>query len=429
VFKAKSGATGPLLNVNFASLKHHLRIENIYIDNTGATGIVGLYLNNLDFATIARVKVREGTVGFDIDACDGTRFDQCLAFNQRTSGYRIKNAAAIGNTYVDCKVYQTSGALADMSVAGFDLQAGASHYFIGCEVLRTPGISFYMPYGVYLHSAATTDWLFMTSCYVDGVTDGTGANSANSASLYALDSNSIFLANCFFSANDSSGQKQRGIRLDGCSLVTLTGGRISGSGLEFRNTCDRISVNGTSFPAAFADAALNFGSSTTTNLSYNFAPPGAAIADDNAKLSAATASDAGYIGTGKRMLVSDAHIAESFILEHAATGKKKHLRVLSGATGVFEILADNGTTKILQLTDSGRLLIGNNAANQEISGGGTPEGVITAPIGSTYRRNDGGTSTTFYVKESGTGNTGWVGHGAPGGSAATFINGEKFATD
>jgi hypothetical protein len=42
-------------------------------------------------------------------------------------------------------------------------------------------------------------------------------------------------------------------------------------------------------------------------------------------------------------------------------------------------------------------------------GSGSPEGVLTAPIGSLYMRSDGGAGTSFYVKESGTGNTGWVG--------------------
>lgn len=41
-------------------------------------------------------------------------------------------------------------------------------------------------------------------------------------------------------------------------------------------------------------------------------------------------------------------------------------------------------------------------------GAGTPEGVVTAPVGSTYQRTDGGAGTSFYVKESGTGNNGWV---------------------
>lgn len=42
------------------------------------------------------------------------------------------------------------------------------------------------------------------------------------------------------------------------------------------------------------------------------------------------------------------------------------------------------------------------------SGSGTPEGAITAPVGSLYTRTNGGAGTTLYVKESGAGNTGWV---------------------
>lgn len=42
------------------------------------------------------------------------------------------------------------------------------------------------------------------------------------------------------------------------------------------------------------------------------------------------------------------------------------------------------------------------------SGTGTPEGRDSAPVGSMYTRTDGGVGTTLYVKESGTGNTGWV---------------------
>lgn len=41
-------------------------------------------------------------------------------------------------------------------------------------------------------------------------------------------------------------------------------------------------------------------------------------------------------------------------------------------------------------------------------GSGSPEGVVTAPVGCIYSRTDGGAGTSLYVKESGTGNTGWV---------------------
>lgn len=39
----------------------------------------------------------------------------------------------------------------------------------------------------------------------------------------------------------------------------------------------------------------------------------------------------------------------------------------------------------------------------------TPEGALTAPVGSIALRRNGGAGTTLYVKQSGTGNTGWVG--------------------
>lgn len=43
-----------------------------------------------------------------------------------------------------------------------------------------------------------------------------------------------------------------------------------------------------------------------------------------------------------------------------------------------------------------------------IYGTGDPDGVVTARVGKLFVNTDGGTGTTFYVKESGTGNTGWV---------------------
>lgn len=43
------------------------------------------------------------------------------------------------------------------------------------------------------------------------------------------------------------------------------------------------------------------------------------------------------------------------------------------------------------------------------TGTGTPEGVVVAPVGTLFLRTDGGAATTLYVKESGVGNTGWVG--------------------
>jgi hypothetical protein len=42
------------------------------------------------------------------------------------------------------------------------------------------------------------------------------------------------------------------------------------------------------------------------------------------------------------------------------------------------------------------------------AGGGSPETVITAPMGSLYMNRSGGAATTLYVKATGAGNTGWI---------------------
>ena len=41
-------------------------------------------------------------------------------------------------------------------------------------------------------------------------------------------------------------------------------------------------------------------------------------------------------------------------------------------------------------------------------GTGSPENNVTGNVSDIYQRTDGGTSTSMYVKESGTGKTGWI---------------------
>lgn len=60
------------------------------------------------------------------------------------------------------------------------------------------------------------------------------------------------------------------------------------------------------------------------------------------------------------------------------------------------------------LTDGTTQFFGVSASAPILSGTGTPEGAVAAPVGSMFRRTDGGTGTTLYIKETGTGNTGWV---------------------
>ena len=75
----------------------------------------------------------------------------------------------------------------------------------------------------------------------------------------------------------------------------------------------------------------------------------------------------------------------------------------------FRATLDDGVT----FTDRGSLIFGAhtnflNTAVLIFYGNGSPESSVTANVGSLYMRQDGGAGTSLYVKESGTGNTGWA---------------------
>lgn len=98
---------------------------------------------------------------------------------------------------------------------------------------------------------------------------------------------------------------------------------------------------------------------------------------------------------------------------HAGTDAAAIL--MGGTTASFPALKRNATNLEIKLADDSAYTgvvaskfcyAGTTVC--DFVGSGSPEGAVTASVGSTYRRTDGGANTTFYVKESGTStNTGW----------------------
>lgn len=106
---------------------------------------------------------------------------------------------------------------------------------------------------------------------------------------------------------------------------------------------------------------------------------------------------------------------------------------VDGAIGSIYLRSDGGSTTSVYFKESGTgntgwisntpvrasglpvpiLYVGPSTSDPSLrSGSGTPEGSITAPVGSVYLRTDGGSTTSIYFKEAGTGNTGWVANAA-----------------
>lgn len=108
------------------------------------------------------------------------------------------------------------------------------------------------------------------------------------------------------------------------------------------------------------------------------------------------------------------------IIGRDASGTVVFARDTGSGAPVVHLVVTDGT---IYPFASGTMLLGNASnffsqvrATQFITGAGaslrggegSPEGVVTAVVGSLYSRIDGGAGTSLYVKQSGTGNTGWV---------------------
>lgn len=117
-------------------------------------------------------------------------------------------------------------------------------------------------------------------------------------------------------------------------------------------------------------------------------------------------------GTGATQIYADTGVTPRLTAIGADTNISLNLQ--PKGTGVVqangvEIVTLTGTqTQTNKTLTQPKITAASGASPIIHAGAGTPEGVVTASAGSVYLRNDGGAATTFYVKESGTGNTGWV---------------------
>ena len=85
--------------------------------------------------------------------------------------------------------------------------------------------------------------------------------------------------------------------------------------------------------------------------------------------------------------------------------------LLPDATGGASLRSSNNADLQLHTGGTGRLRLVSDAEStgaMELIGRNTPQGAVTAPPGSTYRNLNGGVGSSFFVKQSGTGNTGWA---------------------
>jgi len=117
-----------------------------------------------------------------------------------------------------------------------------------------------------------------------------------------------------------------------------------------------------------------------------------------------TAASSGVFTIASRFVIS---ASADGVVRFANSGGSDFNRLqFGGTTSAFPSLKRSTTNLQARLADDSAFTFIEDLYRR--AGSGTPEGAVTAPIGAVYHRTDGGAGTSFYVKESGTGNTGWI---------------------
>lgn len=106
-------------------------------------------------------------------------------------------------------------------------------------------------------------------------------------------------------------------------------------------------------------------------------------------------------GTIDNVVIGAATAAAATVTTFTSTG------IDDNATANKLTISDAASAFGNNVTATGTLSVSGTAATIS-SGTNTPEGAVTAPIGSLFMRTNGAANTAVYRKETGTGNTGWA---------------------
>lgn len=115
----------------------------------------------------------------------------------------------------------------------------------------------------------------------------------------------------------------------------------------------------------------------------------------------------GAPGYGMGMVrVSNSHIPPEDYDIVAPTGTSGFVIAVDDSYSGFNAATPRGIFDRTTVTNGGTYVPSNLVPH--LTGDNSPEGVVTAPVGSLYRRKNGTAGQVLYVKESGTGTSGWA---------------------
>lgn len=412
-------SSGYAISIEGNSFGTSPRLRNVMTQDTyGGVYLDWCFPGSLDNCHAFRHAIEGFRTTFN---CTSLTFQNCYAGANAGSGFKIAgnyislvSCASDSNTLDGYEFYYDGGASTALAMVGCGTEACSRN---GISSDRVAGLAIVSPRVIVGAAGVSAIKL-----------DGGDAISVVSPVLSAVAAN----ANPCIDISNASGLFPGGVTISGWSGTTTNyatninntdqvywiGGRAIaslangvlrlGSATNFA-TAQQSMAFGQNFPAqvggntyGISHIPVATGAVTALAASYRFKPIINAPAQTIARLVAGPIIEAPTITAGTVTRHEGLRVADQ-----PAGGSADAGLVVGDATvpvGRWSIF--NGSAR-KSLFAAG-IQWGTSSGPQDLFGTGTPEGVIAAPVGSTYRRTDGGAGTSFYVKESGAGNTGWI---------------------
>jgi hypothetical protein len=205
-------------------------------------------------------------------------------------------------------------------------------------------------------------------------------------------------------ANNIFQNVKDGINVRFCDTVLITGNTVDGAtennGIWINETEE------TSFAGLLETRDITIASNILKNL--NFRGIHLNCAARRVNIIGNTIVDPDQSATAREGIKCDTGPVNVAVLTNTVTssvGSPSFSYAISVSSGTSIRVTDNNVSS----GASGRYLIAPAGSDLDIEDDNSPEGVFSARAGSIFRRLNGGPGTTLYVKETGTGTTGWVG--------------------
>lgn len=338
-----------------------------FVNATPGVRIYDIYMSDLVLLTST------GAIGFDLDSVSTSIFTNMTVTGFSDSGVYIHSAVSGGSVY-----NRFNNVTASTCATGFKLRATSSNANVwhGCRALNCSVAGWDLRDSNDNTVEASQAETCGTGFYVDGTTLG-GCDSTRIRDCR--------VENCTTGVNIASSNVRYttidGLWADGSNATVIadsgTSTRRAGQYLSAQTTNSVVRLDSGWQFVSGASVTLGGSSSQFTSATGIPVYMSGQVADSSSAVSA-------WIGSRNTLSTAGARIV-GFSKDTANTHASPASYI--GIDGSYEF-AGSGV--------------------KVMSGTGSPESAVTAVVGSLWLRSDGGTDTSVYRKDTGTGNTGWI---------------------